>query len=63
MTLTNNKSYLKKSLLGSKDLKLDRKRVEIRLSTAKQLNINLIEIEEMVKEKEKEKKNKRICYN
>ena len=55
MTLTNNKSYLKKSLLGSKDLKLDRKRVEIRLSTAKQLNINLIEIEEMVKEKEKEK--------
>ena len=55
MTLTNNKIYLKKSMFGSKDLKLDRKRVEIRLSTAKQLNINLIEIEEMVKEKEKEK--------
>jgi hypothetical protein len=55
MTLTNNKSYLKKSFLGSKDLKLDKKRVEIRLSTAKQLNINLIEIEEMAKEKEKEK--------
>jgi len=55
MTLTNNKSYLKKSLFGSKELKLEKKRVEIRLSTAKQLNINLIEIEEIAKEKEKEK--------
>jgi len=60
MTLTNNKSYLKKSLFGSKDLKLDRKRVEIRLSTAKQLNINLIEMEEMVKEKEKEKEREKV---
>ena len=59
MTLTNNKSFFKKSLFGSKDLKLDRKRVEIRLSTAKQLNINLIEIEEIVKEKERAKEKER----
>ena len=55
MTLTNNKSFFKKSLFGGKDLKLDKKRVELRLSTAKQLNINLIEIAEMGDDKEKQK--------
>ena len=55
MTITNNKSFFKKSLFGSKEIKIDLKRVETRVNTAKQLNIKNIEIEEVQNKKEKEK--------
>lgn len=62
-TITNDKSFFKKSLFRSRDARVDLKRVDSRLSTAKQLNLNIIEMDEgepskRAKERNKNKKKK-----
>ena len=62
-TITNDKSFFKKSLFGSRDARVDLKRVDSRLSTAKQLNLNIIEMDDYepskrAKEKNRDKKRK-----
>lgn len=57
-TIANDKSFFKKSLFGSREV-----RVDSRISTVKQLNLNIIEIDDdepnkRAKEKNKEKKRK-----
>lgn len=57
-TIANDKSFFKKSLFGSREV-----RVDSRISTVKQLNLNIIEIDDdepnkREKEKNKEKKRK-----
>jgi hypothetical protein len=57
-TITNDKSFFKKSLFGSRDARVDIKRLDSHLSTEKHLNLNIIEMDDDEPNKRAKEKNK-----